>query len=117
MQIFAQTVSIDFGESIDFSAYRSYTWKGCYMTGDDPVVSTSRSLLEQRVRNGVNEQLTAKGMAEVAENPDFLVTCMGRRHARRRIESDYDVYWGPRWRGGRLRRGAGSGPSSGTRAC
>ncbi len=100
VQTFAQKVSIDFDEGIDFSAYRTYEWKGCYVSESDPVVATSRSLLEQRVRNAVNEQLTAKGIAEASENPDFLVSCMGQRHATRRIESDYAGSWGPRWRYG-----------------
>jgi hypothetical protein len=98
-QLLAQKVKIDFDNTVDFSTYRTYAWKGCRSAGDDLVLTSASSLAEQRVRNAVNEQLTAKGVAEVEEGPDIYVTCIGQRQDKRRIESDY-AGWEPRWRYG-----------------
>jgi hypothetical protein len=97
---FAQKVSIDYDETVDFSSYRTYSWKGCRHMDDDSLLTSANSLTEQRVRNSVNEQLTAKGVVEVENGADFYVTCMGQRQGQRRLEADYAGAWGRGWRYG-----------------
>src|SRR5215467_5659203 len=59
----AQKVNIDWDRGTDFSKFHTYAWQ----TSPDP----AKGLWPQRVIDGVNTQLQAKGFKLVESNPDL----------------------------------------------
>jgi Domain of unknown function (DUF4136) len=63
--LFAQKVNVDWDRSADFTKYHTYAWQ--------PSPDPSSGLWNQRVIDGVNQQLQAKGFQLVTANPDLWV--------------------------------------------
>jgi hypothetical protein len=61
----AQQVSVDFDRSADFSKFKTFAWTAGTPVRDD--------LNHKRIIRSVEEQLTIKGMAKAASDPDVLV--------------------------------------------
>ena len=61
----AQQVSVDFDRSADFSKFKTYAWADGTPVQDD--------LNHKRIVRAIEEQLTIKGMAKAASDPDVLV--------------------------------------------
>ena len=61
----AQQVSVDFDRSADFSRFKTFAWTAGTPVRDD--------LNHKRIIRAVEEQLTIKGMAKVATDPDVMV--------------------------------------------
>ncbi len=70
--VLAQSVKTDYVRSVDFSRYRTYAWKSGHALGGSEILPLE--LIEKYVRPVVTRELNAKGMKEVAENPDVFVT-------------------------------------------
>jgi hypothetical protein len=79
-------VDVDYDQAKDFSGYRTFTWfpRAQPQTGDYRI---DDPLLEQRIREAVEQQLQARGFRKVEDvAPDFYVTY----HLS--IEQKLDVY-------------------------
>jgi hypothetical protein len=61
----AQQVSVDFDRSADFKKFKTFAWTTGTPVRDD--------LNHKRIIRAVEEQLTIKGMAKAASDPDVLV--------------------------------------------
>ncbi len=69
------SVNYDYDDNFDFVQYKTYMWM------DRPNVAPANAqhaletsdLLDGRIRNSIAGELSARGMSESAENPDFLV--------------------------------------------
>jgi hypothetical protein len=61
----AQKVTTDSAPGAPFGNYRTFAWT--------PGTPAAVSLTEQRIHAGVNAQLQAKGLTQVAANPDLYV--------------------------------------------
>ena len=64
----AQSISVDFDKSVDFSRFKTYAWV--------PGTSVPDELNHKRIQRAVEDQLLAKGLAKVdtRSGPDLLVT-------------------------------------------
>ena len=63
--LFAQKVNVDWDRGTDFTKYHTYAWQ--------PSPDPAKGLWDQRVIDGVNQQLQAKGFQLVTANPDLWV--------------------------------------------
>ena len=59
----AQDVAVDFDRSVDFSKFKSYSWAAG--------VPAKNWLIDQQIRTGIEEHLTAKGLRRVEEGGDL----------------------------------------------
>lgn len=69
------TYNYDYDKSADFAALKTYAW---VTAPSNPAAGVQAALqrndlLDKRIKESVNTQLAAKGYAQSAENPDFLV--------------------------------------------
>jgi hypothetical protein len=63
--VYAQHVTTDSDPAAPFATYKTYAWT--------PGTASAISLSEQRIHDGVNAQLQAKGMTQVDSNPNVFV--------------------------------------------
>jgi hypothetical protein len=92
---FAQKVNVDWDRGTDFSKFHTYAWQ----TSPDP----AKGLWPQRVIDGVNQQLQAKGFKLVESNPDLCVIYTSHiRKDQQVVGTDYNMgpAWGWGWWGG-----------------
>ena len=66
----AQKVTTEFDESIDFSNFKTFLVREGRINSRDPALNST--LVEKRIRNLIADQLRAKGLSEVAEKPDLV---------------------------------------------
>jgi Domain of unknown function (DUF4136) len=103
-------VRTDFDPSADFSTYHTYCWAGGKDVSGGGTLENA--LVDERVKNIVGEQLSAKGLREVSEDakPDLAVLYwIGAKDKMsvqsvpsptmpsRVVWSRYDPYWNGRW--------------------
>src|SRR5258707_3188020 len=89
---FAQKVSVDFDQAIDFSKYKTYAF-----TEGTP---TPVTLTNQRIEKAIEAQLAAKGLTRVESNADLTVVyhCSVTEHTQLNTTSLDGWGWGPGWR-------------------
>ena len=66
----AQKVHVDYDQSADFNAYKTFAWASTPETslqGESP-------LMHSRIKNAIEYHLTSGGLTEVEDNPDLYVT-------------------------------------------
>lgn len=91
----AQKVNVDWDRGTDFSKFHTYAWQ----TSPDP----AKGLWPQRVIDGVNQQLQAKGFKLVDSNPDLWVVYTSHIHKDQQVVgTGYNMGpgWGWGWWGG-----------------
>jgi hypothetical protein len=91
----AQKVNIDWDRGTDFSKFHTYAWQ----TSPDP----AKGLWPQRVIDGVNTQLQAKGFRLVDSNPDLWVVYTSHiKKDQQVVGTGYNMGpgWGWGWWGG-----------------
>ena len=91
----AQKVNVDWDRHADFSKFHTYAWQ----KSPDP----AKGLWDQRVIDGVNKQLQAKGLRLVDSNPDLWVVYTSHiKHEQQTVGTGYNMgpYWGWGYWGG-----------------
>lgn len=83
----AQKVKVEFDKSVDFSAFKTFAW-------DPTAQPTARPMLIAAIKAAINEELTKRGLKEVADNPDMYVQAYGGTDSDAAI-SYSDLYYGP----------------------
>jgi hypothetical protein len=92
-------VETTYNRSVDFSALKTYGWWSIQGMADTDVQDL------KQIRTLIDEDLQAKGLRMVEENPDFLVVVLLRKHqAESKVRNEpatgwwYDqttpIYWG-----------------------
>src|SRR5690349_4686524 len=83
---FAQTVKVDYDRDVDFSKFKTYAWQEG-RSGANPVV-------DKRIVQAIDAQLSARGWTRVEASPNALVTYHAAIDGRRQLNA-----WGhgPRW--------------------
>jgi hypothetical protein len=82
----AQKIKVEFDKTVDFAAFKSFAW--------DPTPQTvARPMLVANIKAAVNEELTKRGLTEVAGNPDIYVQIYGGTESDAAI-SYSDLYYG-----------------------
>jgi hypothetical protein len=88
----AQKVDVDFNSNVDFSKFKTYAW----LESKHP----AKGLWPQRVIDGIDKQLQAKGLkkVEMSQNPDLEVVYNSGVKERTTVEGyDYGYGYGPWW--------------------
>lgn len=93
----AQKTNVDWDRSTDFSQFHTYAWQ----KSPHP----AHGLWDQRVIDGVNQQLQAKGLKEVQSDPDLWVVYTSHIQDQKQVVGTGYNYgpgwgWGPWWGGG-----------------
>lgn len=93
--LFAQKVNVDWDRGTDFSKFKTYAWQ--------PSPDPAKELWDQRVIDGVNQQLQAKGFQLVTSNPQLWVVYTAHiKHEQQVVGTGYNMgpYWGWGYWGG-----------------
>ena len=88
----AQKVDVDFNSNIDFSKFKTYGW----MESKHP----AKGLWPQRIIDGIDKQLQAKGLkkVETGDSPELKVVYNSGIKEKTSVEGyDYGYGWGPYW--------------------
>jgi Domain of unknown function (DUF4136) len=90
----AQDVKVDYDKGLDFSGFKTYSWI--------PGTPAKNSLWDQRITDGVDKQLAAKGFRKVDTNssPDLLVLYHAAVGEQTELNTNNMGGWGWRWGGG-----------------
>jgi acylphosphatase len=83
-------VKTDFDHHVNFSGYKTYSWSK---------VDTPDPLWNDRVKDAVDRELTAKGWTEVASDGDVSVMAMGTTREKPTLRTFYDGFDGWMWGG------------------
>jgi hypothetical protein len=83
-------VKTDFDHHVNFSAYKTYSWAK---------VDTPDPLWNDRVKEAVDRELTAKGWTEVASGGDVSVVAIGTTREKPTLQTFYDGFDGWMWGG------------------
>ena len=84
--VYAQHVNTDSDPAAPFATYKTYAWT--------PGTASFVSLTEQRIHDGVNAQLQAKGMTQVDSNPNVFVATHVTTHTVPQVIADGFGPWG-----------------------
>lgn len=92
----AQKTNVDWDRSTNFSQFHTYAW--------EPSPQPAKGLWDQRIIDGVNQQLQAKGLQLVQSNPDLWVVYTSHIHDQSQVVgTGYNFGpswgWGPWWGG------------------
>src|ERR1700750_1346418 len=86
---FAQRVKTDFDHQANFAQYKTYYWQE---------IKPGASLWDSRIKNAVNAQLEAKGLAQVADGGDIAIVAIKTSQTQRTLPTFYDGFGGGGWR-------------------
>src|SRR3974390_3796759 len=86
--LFAQKVNVDWDRGTDFSKFKTYAWQ--------PSTDPAKELWDQRVIDGVNQQLQAKGFQLATANAQLWVVYTAHiKHEQQVVGTGYNM--GPGW--------------------
>jgi hypothetical protein len=96
--VFADHVTVDYDHAAKFGQVKTYTWSQ---------VQTANSIWDQRVKDAINKELTAKGWTEVPSGGDVALMAVEKTSVHQQFNTFYDGFGG-------FRRGGGFGESTTT---
>jgi hypothetical protein len=79
------TITTDYDHQVDFARYKTYSW-GKVLTGN--------GLWDDRVKNAIAGQLTAKGLTEMPSGGDVVVYARGGMLSLPQLNTFYDGFGG-----------------------
>jgi hypothetical protein len=85
-------VSYDYDRNAEVLELRTYDWLPV------PGGAEMDSLLENRIKNSVDNQLESKGLRRTSDHPDFLIAMHAGTEEKVRY-TDWGYHYGPYWRG------------------
>ena len=80
-------ITTDYDHNVSFASFKTYSWGK---------LETANSIWDQRVKDAVNSQLSAKGWTEVPSGGDVVVNAFGKTHAEQTLNTFYDGFPGRR---------------------
>jgi hypothetical protein len=91
LRVFGAQMSTDYDHSTNFSQYKTYSWLK---------VQAGDSLWQDRIKQDVDAQLSAKGWTKVDSNGSAAISAFQSTHDQQTLETFYDGFGGGwRWRG------------------
>ena len=109
MPAMAQKVHVDYDRSVDFDAYETFLWKA----PKEASLADQSPLMDSRIKNAIEYQLTTAGLREDNQSPDLYVTYHTDSKQEVRFNTTHMGYgygggwgWDPYW--GHGGRGMGS---------
>jgi len=88
--VFAGTVSVDYDHSENFAQLKTYSWAS---------VSTANSLWDKRVKDAVDQELTARGYTQVPSGGDLQLAAIEKTSVQQQYNTYYNGFGGRRWGG------------------
>jgi hypothetical protein len=90
---FGQHIQTDSDHQTNFSPYKTYSWQE---------IKPANSLWDSRIKNAVDDQLSAKGWTQVDSGGDVAIVAIKMTKTQRTLQTYYDNFgsgggWG--WRG------------------
>ena|ERR1700730_2829496 len=86
----SQKVTVDYDHHADFTHYKTYCWGK---------VKTANPLWDERVKDAVNQELSAKGWTLATDNCDATIMAIGIAKEVPTLQTFYDGFGGWRWGG------------------
>lgn len=83
-------VASDYDHHVDFSKYKTYSWIK---------VETPNSIWDERVKDAVDKELTAKGWSKVPSGGDVSIAALGTTHDKPTLHTFYDGFGDWYWTG------------------
>ena len=83
-------VYTDFDPGAQFGNYRTYSWS-------EEKLPQAAPLMQQRIVNAIDAQLSAKGWSRVASGGDVVVATSLANRQEYEIDTYYDPFWGGGW--------------------
>ena len=84
------TMTSDYDHNVNFANYKTYSWG---------YLETGNSIWDQRVKNAIDSQLSAKGWTQVPSGGDVVVNAFGKARREQNVHvswSGFDSHlWGP----------------------
>ena len=91
LRVFGAQITADYDHPINFSQYKTYSWLK---------VQAGDSLWEDRIRQDIDAQLTAKGWTKVDANGSATIAAFQSTQNQQTLDTFYDGFGGGwRWRG------------------
>lgn len=84
-------INTDYDHGVNFAQYKTYSWGK---------IQTANGLWDDRVKDAVATQLTAKGLTEVPSGGDVVITARDAIQNQQELNTFYDGFGGRRWFGG-----------------
>lgn len=88
---FAQHVNVDYDHGRNFSQIKTYSWAKLH---------TADSIMDNRVKEAIDSELTAKGWIQVPAGGDVALMVVEQTSVREQYDSFYNGFGGRRWGGG-----------------
>lgn len=89
--VFADHVAVDYDHGTNFRQVKTYSWSR---------VHTANSIWDQRVKDAIDKQLTAKGWTQLPSGGDVSLVAVEKTSIHQQYETVYDGFGGRRWGGG-----------------
>ena len=88
---FPREISTDFDHHADFSRFKTYSWSK---------VDTPNNLWDERVKEAIDQELSAKGWTQVENRADVAIVAIKTTQTEKTLQTFYDGLGGGwRWRG------------------
>jgi Domain of unknown function (DUF4136) len=89
--VFADNVKVDYDHAANFNQVRTYSWSK---------VKTVNSIWDDRVKDAIDKQLTAKGWTQVPSGGDVALVAVVKTSVHQQYDTFYNGFGGWRWGGG-----------------
>lgn len=68
---FAQKITVEFDQSVDFAKYKTFMIRNGQLNSNNPALNSE--LVKKQIEDDIRRDLTARGLTEVSERPDLNV--------------------------------------------
>src|ERR1700758_2609120 len=89
--VFADNVKVDYDHSANFNQVKTYSWSK---------IRTANSIWDERVKDAIDKELTAKGWTQVPSGGDVALMALEKTSVHQQYDTFYDGFGGWRWGGG-----------------
>src|SRR5579884_2738829 len=89
--VFADHVAVDYDHAAKFNQVKTYSWSK---------VETADGIWDQRVKDAINKQLSAKGWTQVPSGGDVALVAVEKTSIHQQYDTFYNGFGGWRWGGG-----------------
>jgi|SRR5579864_716301 hypothetical protein len=88
--VFADHVAVDYDHAANFNQIKTYSWSK---------VHTANSIWDDRVKDAIDKELTAKGWTQVPSGGNVSLVAVEKTSVHQQYDTFYDGFGGWRWRG------------------
>jgi len=88
--VFADHVAVDYDHATNFNQIKTYSWSK---------VHTANSIWDDRVKDAIDKELTAKGWTQVPSGGNVSLVAVEKTSIHQQYDTFYDGFGGWRWGG------------------